>query len=263
MIPKKKLLVLLIAILTLPACTNTKVVKQQKPIQKQKKAFLQPASQAPRLSQLKYNSASVLLVYTDRHGTEKVILADEAHGWDRGTFADFGGKRDKGEVHPIQTAAHELYEEAIFPMTLGMSLQQTQDFIDIAKSNNTQQINVFSNKKICHVTYITDFTNYRDTFFKQFPIARKNVKDHHFKEKNKLAIVTKQDLKDAVTQQRKSWFTKNQIVNVFALVQNPRTGRFNKEIIALRPSLVMSLRPYFLNRSYIQGWNKKIRFYSE
>src|SRR5207244_7730483 len=166
MIPKKKLLVLLIAALTLPACTNTKIIRQQKSIPRQKKAFLQPASKAPRLSQLKYSSASVLLFYIDKHGTEKVILADEAHGWDKGTFADFGGKRDKGEVHPVQTAAHEFYEEAIIPNIFGWSLPQTQDFIDIAKSNNTQQINVFSNKKICHVTYITDFTNYRDTLFK-------------------------------------------------------------------------------------------------
>jgi len=263
MIYKKNFFALLLATLTLSSCTNTKTTKPQKPTHRHKRTVLQPASTAPKLSQLKYGSASVLLIYTDRHGAEKVILADEAHGWDRGTFADFGGKRDKGETHPVQTAAHEFYEEAIIPAIFGWSLQDTQNFIDIAQANNTQQINVYSNKKMCHVTYITDFTQYRDTFFKQFPLARRTVKDHHFREKNKLAIVTRQDLKDAVTHQRRSWFTKNQPVKLFALVQNPRTGRFNKEMITLRPSLVMSLRPYFFNRPYIQGWSKKIRFYSE
>ena len=267
MMQKKKFLALLLAMLTLSSCTHTKTTKPQKanPVSQkiQKKAFLKPASKAPRLSELKYSSGSVLLVYTDRNGTQKVILADEAHGWDRGTFCDFGGKRDKGEVHPVQTAAHEFYEEAIMPTIFGWSLDKTRDFIDIAKSNNTRQINVYSNKKMCHVTYITDFTQYRDIFFKQFPTARRNAKDHRFREKNRLAIVTWQNLKDTITQQRSSWFTKNQPVKVSALVQDPRTGRFNIETITLRPSFVMSLRPFLLNRPYIQGWNKKIRFYNE
>lgn len=269
MIPNKKILALLFVALALPSCTHTKTTKENKTTKTTrshkttKPTFLKPASAAPRLSELQYRSSSVLLFYTDRHGTQKAILADEAHGWDSTTYCDFGGKRERGEVHPVQTAAHEFYEEAIIPATLGWTLEDTRNFIDIAKSRNTQQINVYSNKKICHVSFLTDFTQYRDQFFKKFPIARKNAKDHRFREKNKLAIVTWQDLKDAVTQQRKSWFTRNQAVSLFALVQNPRTGRFNKEIIALRPSFVMSLRPFFLNRAYIQGQNQKIRFYND
>lgn len=263
MMQKKNFLILLFTMLALPSCTNTKTTKSQKAIQPQQKTILKPVSSAPKLSQLKFNSASVLLVYTDRHGTKKVILADEGHGWDRGTFCDFGGKRDQGETHPVQTAAHEFYEEAIIPTIFGWTLADTQNFIDIATSPNTDQINVYSNKKICHVNYLTDFSQYKDTFFKNFLSARKNATDHRFREKNRLAIVIWQDLKDAITQQRRSWFTKNQPVKLFALVQSPRTGRFNKEKITLRPSFVMSLRPFLLNKPYIQGWSKKIRFYDE
>lgn len=265
MLPNKKFFVLLVVVLlNLSSCTlNTKTIKSSKPTRITQKQHQKPASLAPQLSELKYTSASVLPYYLDRQGIKKVILADEAHGRDRTTFADFGGKRDRGETHPVQTAAHEFYEEAILPNTLGWSLPQTQDFIDIAKAQNTHFINVFSNKKMCHVTYLTDFTPYRNTLFKQFPIARKNATQHKFREKNRLAIVEWDNLKNTISKQQRSWIPKNNPVRVSALVQNPRTGRFNTEIITLRPSFVMSLRPFFLNRPYVQGWSKKIRFYSE
>jgi len=267
MMLNKKFIALLLVALNLSSCTlNTKSIRtqsQQTPTTTTKKHRPQPASLAPKLSELKYKSASVLLYYFDRQGVKKVILADEAHGWDRTTFADFGGKRDNGETHPVQTAAHEMYEEAIIPDTLGWSLNQTRDFIDIAKNNSTHLITVYSNKKMCHVTYFTDFTPYRNIFFREFPIARKNATQGKFREKNKLAIVTWDDLKDVVSKQRSSSTPRNMPVRMSALVQNPRTGRFNTELITLRPSLVISLRPFFLNRSYVQGWSKKIRFYNE
>ncbi|HLJ30884.1 MAG TPA: NUDIX hydrolase [Candidatus Babeliales bacterium] len=265
----KNFFALFIVMLNLSSCTvNTKSIQstQSKSSQsstKRKRHRPQPASSAPRLSELKYTSASVLPYYFDQQGVKKVILADEAHGWDRTTFADFGGKRDNGETHPVQTAAHELYQEAIIPTTLGWSLDQTLDFIDIAKSGNTQLITVYSRKKTCHVTYFTDFTPYRHTLFHHFPGARRHATQSEFREKNKLAIVEWDTLKNVVSQQRSSYTPKNMPVRISALVQNPRTGKFNTEMITLRPAMVMSLRPFFLNRMYVQGWSKKIRFYNE
>lgn len=262
------LLASLVIAVTIPSTiTPRTTVSPQKPainiVNNQHKKIANRRSNATKLSQYPYRSASVLLWYADRNNTEKFILADEAGGRDRGTYCDFGGKREKGENHPIMTAAHEFYEEAIIPNTLGWTLPQVEQFIDITKADNTKLINAYSNAITCHVTYLVDFTPYKDQLFKKFPHARKHAKKHHFREKNNLAIITKKDLINAIEQRTHRFWRRWFSLKVSALVQNQRTHKFEKKMITLRPAFVKSVSPYLLDKPYKQGLSKKIRFYNE
>ncbi len=205
--------------------------------------------QAVDWSKIKWTSASVLLHYTDDNGIKKVILAEEAGGSDINTFCDFGGKREKEEMDPLQTAGHELFEEAILAQTIGWTLEQTRDFL---QTDNTDIISVYSRPNWGHVAYITNFTPYRNFLFKNFRSARKNAKLGRYREKKRLAIVTWQNLEKAV-------IDGNNMVE--ALVQDPNTGKFNKDIIPLRPSFTTGLRPYFLDECPQKGSHEKIQIY--
>lgn len=220
---------------------------------------------AVKLSSLNYKSASVLPYYYHNE-TKWVILPQEAFGRDKGTVDDLGGSRDKGEKHPVVTAAREFYEEAIIKQTIGLTLQQTIRFLN----KNSKYIIGYSNTKgSCNITYIVNFDQYKDMFFNNFYKARHNAPSHKYKEKDKIVVVKWQDLKDVFTQQEtgffRSWFKRffNQNVTVAALEQDPSTLTFCPTTVTLRPFLVKKLRPFFLDKPYQQGMNKKIRLYSE
>lgn len=268
MIQTKKWLTLLLIVSYIPCCINKTPNAQQKVSIRQNAAgFINPA---PRLSDLRFKSASVLPYYRDRKKVKKVILSREAYGKDKMTYDDFGGSRDRGEDHPVVTAAREFYEEANIPKTVGLTLPQTQDYIDIAKTKNTKYIIAYSNKQgTCNVTFVTSFDPYKDALFKNFYDVRKHETRFHYKEKDRLAIVTWQNLKNAITGHNRNWFSRSffrastQNIKVNALVQDPRTKKFHQQIITLRPFLVKKLRMFFMGDKYQQGLNKKIRFYNE
>jgi hypothetical protein len=227
-------------------------------------------------------SASVLPTITENDELY-AILSREAYGRKHKfgklhKYDDFSGSRDEGENHPIETAAHEFLQEAILAGTLRWNLDQTIEFLK-PENNNTWAIIVYSaeaNPNIPHirkarnVTYLTHFDSYKNRFFRNFHNARRKEVEQYKKEgvskshwtnaeKDRLAKVKWSDLKTAIINQDDP----NEIVEVEALVMNPRTRRFTKQMIQLRPFLVIKLRPYFLDQDYKKGENEKIRLYCD
>jgi 8-oxo-dGTP pyrophosphatase MutT (NUDIX family) len=210
-----------------------------------------------KLSQFPFRAASVLPLIT--HNNELcVILSREAFGSARGTYDDFGGSRDKGEEHPVVTAAREFYEEAILQKTIGLNVKEVQNYIDIIKTDNTLYVVAYSQKHTKNVTYVTDFNQYKDEFLNNFYPARRDVADFHLREKDRIAIVRYEDLEIAAA---KTENTKN--AKIQALVLDPKTQEWYHSHIKLRPFFVQKLRPFLLNQTYEQGLDEKIRFYNE
>jgi hypothetical protein len=221
-----------------------------------------------RLSSLNYKSASVLPYY--HHNNKKwIILSREAFGADKGTYDDFGGAKDPGEKRPVATAAREFNEEGILSKIINITVPQT---IDLLRKNSSYIISYSNQRGTCNVTYITNFNNYKDQFFNNFYTARSNAHGRKYKEKDKIAVVTWNNLKYAIIKHAKQadsfmgrWFGhfSSQNVTVSALELDPTSLQFKPTTITLRPFLVKKLKLFFLNKPYAKEMNKKIRHYSE
>lgn len=215
-------------------------------------------TQPPALSDFQYGSASVLPFYNLRR-TKYVILSREKWGRDAGTYDDFGGKRDQGENHPVISAAREFWEEAILDGTVGLSLARTQNYIDITQSRNTHYVVANTTRRGAkNVTYITNFNKYKTQFINNFYKARRNSTKRENKEKDRIAIVKWQDLKDAIVNNQHN----STSVYVSASVINPITNKGEQQQILLRPYLVIKLRNFFRDQPHTKGRSKKIQFYS-
>ncbi len=70
-----------------------------------------PTNQHRKNKPIPYNGAGVLPYHIDNKGEAWVLISQENAGRDKGTWCDFGGKRDKGET-TVQTAARECWEES-------------------------------------------------------------------------------------------------------------------------------------------------------
>lgn len=234
-----------------------------------------------RLSQFDHLSAAVLPTFTHRN-IKWAILSREGYGKDKHTYDSFSGGKDKGETHPIQTAAHEFLQEAILEPILDWDLDDVKKVID-PKNEYTWVVVAYerpysakatkgrnSGRAIRNATYIVNFNKYKTKLFNNFydareqEIARYNAANTPGKyrvttEKDRLAKVRWKDLEKAIVNQKHT----NDLVTVSAYVLDPQTNRFNKETITLRPILVITLRPFFLNRAWEQGENEKIRYYDE
>lgn len=224
-----------------------------------------------RLSSLNYKSASVLPYYYDNN-KKWVILSREASGVDKGTYDDFGGgrERDKGEQRPVVTAAREFYEEGILGKTINVTVPET---VSLLKKNSSHIISYSNTRGTCNVTYITNFNDYKDQFFNNFYIARSNARNHKYREKDRIAVVTWDNLNNAIIKHAKQadsfmwrWFghLSSQNATVSAMELDPATLQFKPAIIiTLRPFLVKKLKLFFLNKQHTKEKNKKIRHYSE
>lgn len=204
---------------------------------------------SPRLSTSNFSTACGLPFFVHSDGKKYFILSREAGGSDKGTYDDFGGKRDPGENHPIISAAREFWEEAILTC-VGFSLPDTQKFID-PTSGNTLFVNAFGQS----VTYVVDFSRYKDAFFKNFYAARKKARGH-FREKDRIAIIEWDMLKATIAQSKELAGIK-----IKAAILNPDDLKWYQETITLRPYFVKKMRSFFTDSSYVQGENEKIRFY--
>lgn len=224
----------------------------------------EPKNKAPRakstqqksLTEFNYASASVLpITYFERNGQQVkyAILARESGGKDAGTYDDFGGSRDHGELHPAITAAREFFEEAICANTLGMSLNDVRHYIDI-KTGNTELILAQGHRCMFLTHFIAkDMIRFKNNFHHARAKARGK-----FREKDRIATVHWDLLKDAI---KKSQSDKG--VTVQARLVDPATGHDegHKTTITLRPLLVKKLRPLFENKDFNMGKSSKIRFY--
>lgn len=230
-----------------------------------------------RLSGFDHLSAAVLPTFTQRN-IKWAILSREGYGSSKHTYDSFSGGKDKGETHPIQTAAHEFLQEAILELVLNWNLEDVEIFIN-PKNENTWVVVAYEraatqgmqkNRAIRNATYIVNFNKHKTKLFNRFYDAREQeiarydaaYTPNRYRvttEKDHLAKVRWSALEKAIVNQQ----NKNDPVTVSAYVLDPKTRKFNKEIITLRPILVTTLRPFFLNRAWEQGENEKIRYYDE
>lgn len=189
--------------------------------------------QAVMLHQFNFFAAGVLPV-TNFNGKQYAILSREAGGNDKGTYDDFGGKRDPQENDSLVTAAREFSEEAISGATFGMNAHAARQYL----AQNSQVITNNSN-----VLYITRFSeNDIRTFRKKFHPARAKSNNWKYQEKDRIATVRWDRLKNAILSSHS-----NTGVKVEARLIDPHTGqeKGHNEMITLRPFLVKKLRPVF------------------
>lgn len=282
MLKKFSLLLTLIATLGLTGCDHKQIPST---------ASYASSQNIPAFSLADYNhySASVLPTITEK-GELYAILSRETTGSPKkkdGTpntygkfhkYDDFSGGKDKDETHAEETAAHEFFQEAMLEKTLGWDLAKTREFIK-PENKNTWAVLAYSAednpnalhiRKSRNVTYLTSFDDYMNQFCNNFSDARKQEIAQYKKngtpkwnwtnaEKDRIAKVKWSDLRTAILDEEDP----TAIITVGALVMNPRTKRFERKTIDLRPFLVVKLRPFLLDETYEQGEHKKIRHYQE
>lgn len=212
-------------------------------------------SAAPQLSQFKFNAASVLFETTKKENGQSVryvLLAREAFGKDKGTWDDFGGKRDPNEHRPSETASREAQEEMNAGNTLGWSVNNMKKYISLSQNTNTSM--VLALQKIKYVTYVTNIPYaHVCTLGQNFFSARTKTKSFHHLEKDGLALVRYDDLMHTV---------KNGNPTVKAYILDKKTNCFTlSSTIKLRPVLHKKLEGLACGHTYTQGTNNKIRFY--
>lgn len=226
-----------------------------------------------KLSSYNYKAASLCPTVIWKDGKKKVLLSREAGGHDEGTWEDFGGSRDKGEVHPIGTASREGYEESA--ETLASSALNLKDYIDPTQKH-TEAIVVSDD--INYVTYITEFTlNRMKSVIKKFYKKRKAcraAKKWVCTEKDQIALVDYDLLKEEIARVnliKKMITTKKgtrvsvldvpQKINIKAEIYH-ENGTYDEGMIQLRPVFVIKLQEYFRDSPYINGANPYVRYYN-
>lgn len=280
MLKKWSLIITLIATLSLTNCKSTQIVKSN--------PCVETAAETQLLSLDTYNhySAGVLTTAIENGELYDYITREATGSKDKQgkptkygklyKYDTFSGGKDKGETHPLETAAHEFLQEGMLNKIFGWDLPTTEEFI----KNNTLEVIAYSTKgnpNIPHirearnVTYIVDFTKHVNTFCDKFHDARKEEIAQYKKdgtpkshwtnaEKDRIAKIKRDDLRTAVMEQEDP----NEILTVEALVMNPRTKRFKRETIEIRPLFVAAvLRPIFLDKPYEQGEDEKVRYYED
>lgn len=280
MLKKWSLLITLIATLTLTNCKSTQIVKSN--------PCVETTTETESFSLDTYNhySAGVLTTIMENGELYAFVTREATGSKDKQgkptkygklyKYDTFSGGKDKGETHPLETAAHEFFQEGMLNKIFGWNLPQTKEFI----KNNTREIIAFSTKgnpNIPHirearnVTYIVDFTDQVNTFCDKFHDARKKEIAQYKKdgtpkshwtnaEKDRAAKIRWEDLRKVTIEQEDP----NEILTVDALVMNPRTKKFTPETVELRPLFVAAvLRPIFLDKPYEQGEDGKTRYYQD
>lgn len=215
--------------------------------------------QGQLFTNFKYKSASVLpIVYFPGENDEFtpfVILGREAGGKNAGTYDDFGGRRDPGEVNPAQTAAREFAEEGLTKQSLGMGKGTMQRYIDPV-ADNTELV-LATKRAVMFITRFSasDIIAFRHKFFEALALQT----DPHKREKDVIATVGWGELLHAVKHAQS-----NSGITVPAMITDPLAGKENglqRSIITLRPLLVRKLRPLAQGQPFRAGQNAKIWFY--
>ncbi len=197
-----------------------------------------------RLSQFDHLSAAVLPTFTQRN-IKWVILSREGYGVNKKhTYDAFSGGKDKGETHPIQTAAHEFLQEAILERILEWDLDDAEIFIDpnneytwiVVAYERPYSAKASKGKPIRNATYIVNFNKYKTKLFNKFYDAREQEMARYdaantpgkyrvTTEKDRLAKVRWKDLEKAIVNQE----DKNDPVTVSAYVLDPEAKKFSEK----------------------------------
>lgn len=215
------------------------------------------AATAPSLSGYDFGSGFVLPVYPSKDGKTKYVLLGREHGGsDKGTWSAFGGKRDKGEKHPKQTAAREFAEETEFYVFGNKSA--AEKYIDLDKGHTDY---IIARKGM--VMYITNFKHH--DMYHLIHKFSKHAKAHH--EMDALARVKYEDLQKAIASVKAKQVSgkwRNDPITVTAEVVYPAHNKdgyiYKQEQITLRP-LMGQLKYLFLGKPYTAGKSPKIHFY--
>lgn len=207
-----------------------------------------PLAAAQSLNTVSYRAAGVLPTYMKR-GKLYAVVAREGYGKNKGTYDSFAGSRDSYEHNPIVTAAREAHEEMISHLTMHLSPKQLERYIDPDKNHTTF---VLVHQKAQYVLFVTRFDKYIDTFLRSFYSVLGRVNQFKYKEKDRIASVAWEELKQAILQNKSQ---------VCAHVVDPNTNKTIRCMITLRPILIKSLRSVFRGDKYQQGRNHKVRYY--
>ena len=149
--------------------------------------------------------------------TKYALLSRESRGRNTGTYDAFSGSRERGQNHPVQTAAMELWEEGILENTLGWSKQKTKQYIDLqnGKTENIFVSRIIRTRRCGHgVLYITKFSTkdinkWRSGFYPALQ-TKKRAGQHKFTEKDRIAVVSWSDLKNV----NKYWNVKIEVIEL-------------------------------------------------
>ena len=108
-------------------------------------------NEQPENPSIAYSGASVL-PYTIWTGSDRpyFLLGAESYGRDKGCWDDWGGSKDKGELHPIVTAAREFTEE-----TMGLlGSHSSRHYIESIVTNQQPVPKNNSKKMVIYIVYI-------------------------------------------------------------------------------------------------------------
>lgn len=222
-------------------------------------SFALTAMQAPSLSQFQYNAASVLpyVEYKKKPGKHYFLLGREAGGNDKDTWDAFGGSRDQGEKHPVQTASREFAEETIETI---FNSKDALNYIDADAKHTTA---VIANKHSKAVEYITKIgENKMHTVRYNFYKARHKATKFKHKEKNAIAFVREDRFASAIKNAQRDNQGHLKPVIVKGDIIKEDGSLMMQQDLTLRPYMVSTLQPYFQNNPYVTGKNSKIRFYN-
>jgi hypothetical protein len=230
-------------------------------------------------------SGSVLPVYT-KNNEKFAILSREARGYSQAeggkkfTYDDFSGQCEaEDNYNPLLSAVREFHEEGNLQQSLGWTLEDAIKFV----KENTLQIIVYTkqadpripkSREIKNVTYIVNFDKYVDKLFNSFYASLEKERARYKKlgitksseqvttEKDKIAFVPWNDLREAITYQK--FLSRTEPVKVQASIRDEKKKGFRKEQITLRDFLSIKLRPFFLNQPYeTSKEDNKIRYYHQ
>lgn len=216
------------------------------------------------LKNFNYTGASVLPMtsWAGKPGVKYVLLSEEAHGRDKGTWDDFGGAKDPYEIDPLQTAAREAWEESVNLLTKNQNF--LTNYISLS-ANNTQDVIASIDKQM--VTYITNFeSTYLEHLTKNFHSKLRRTTDPHQTEKSRLAWVKYDDLKNVIANAPRN--ATGQLIapiRVTANIINPADpsvkGQIRGQQIPLRLVFVSKLQEFFKDAPYVQGQDPRIKFF--
>lgn len=251
-----------------------------------------------KLSEIIWSSAGVLPFFYE-NGKKYVLLSRESRGRRKGTYADFGGSRDKtpsgawedmtsitmfnnysstgtlitlSEKHPVHTASREFWEEAILDLTIGFNPKQTREYIDQRNKNTNLiiacQVSSAKTPDTYSVSYITDFTEHVDTFTSNFFKARKHAIDNPTtrndqQDKDIIAYVEWDAFKDAICTAKQN--ANSPVIADTIIKWDQKTKKIKTEHavqITLHKNVISMYLQYFTDRPFEQGDNPKVRFYS-